>query len=150
MKKLGKILFPLMITLAVAGCNHKYSVKNDYQEIKNLTKIVWDADTLDENNSNKSVYENFLPDSILNSQEKLDSSGKQKFVTAQELEIEYLDLKNQRLQHYNNFLENNNRDEGLKAIAYSQYLAIKFPGENAEELKKSTEFIRDITSKLEK
>jgi hypothetical protein len=149
MKKLSKILFPLMITLAVAGCNNKNSPKDNYQNIKDLTKTIWDADTLIKKDSSESIYEKFLPDSILNSKVELDSFGKRKFVTSNELEMEYLDLKNQRLKHYNNFLENKDKNEALKSIAYSQYLAIRFAGNSGKELKESTEFIKDITKKLE-
>lgn len=148
MKKLREILLPLAFTLAIAGCNYKYEARNRYQNIKDLTKIVWGSDTLDKNNSNKSIYEKFLPDSILYSNEEMDSTGKTKFVTAQELEMKYLNLKNARLKHYNNFLKTKNKDEALKAIAYSQYLAITFPGNDGNELEQSAEFIEDITNKL--
>ena len=148
MKNLRRIIFPLAFILTFVGCNHKYEARNKYQNIKNLTKIVWDADTLDKDNYNKSLYEKFLPSSILNSDDKICSDGKTKFVTSQDLENKYLDLKNKRVEHYNNFLETKNKDEALKAIAYSQYLGIKFPGNDGSELEKSAEFIEDITIKL--
>lgn len=139
MKKWMKPTTYLAIALALGNCaKHSESPKKlSYNEIQNLCKIVWNADTLIKN-PNKPLYEMILPDSTF--QKNLEN--------LEDIENEYLDLKIERLKHYNNFKKTKTSDEGLKTIAYSQYLASRFPGTDGSELEKSAMVIDEISKEL--
>lgn len=150
MKKLMKKIVYLGAALALSNCaNPNYSdnaVNNVYKETKNLTNIVWDADTLIKN-TDKSIYETILADSVIN--KEMGNPGDYRRIQ-RAIEMETLDLRLKRAQCYNKFLETRTKEDALNTIAYSQYIAARFPGNDENQLEVSARVIDDVSKRLRK
>jgi hypothetical protein len=146
---LGVALCLMNVTRDDSSKNQIY--RNSNIRYKESIKKLWDADTLvkDSNkDTHKSLYELMLPDSVLHkNSEGLDSM---KLQLPLESENEMLDLRIAAAQEYDKFFYTKNREYALKAIAYLQYAAIRFPGDDGSGLERSARLIDGISKELRK
>ena len=140
------------IALCMIGCTRNINSNDsskgqymNYKDTKKLMSIIWDADTLIKNRNTdkkdyKSLYEIMLPDSAIN----------KKFLMLDRysLENEILDLKIARLKEYDRFEKTKYPQYALKVIAYSQYLATRFPGVDGKEIRISANIIDKVSKEL--
>jgi len=157
MKPAACMGFALCLINSARTDNSQYQAfRNNDRRFNELFRIIWNADTLkkisvdpnysNEINSNKSLYELMLPHSILHTNTERPDTLKIWF--PEEIESEMLGLQNSAWKEYDKYTGPKTNEYALKAIAYLQYQAIKYPGTDGSELERAVRMINSISKEL--